>query len=178
MRADFFVHPDFYNRVRNKSLDEVNNPIYLAYLKEVRERMLSAEFGLLAYHTLAGRRDLPDTSDEYLDLFSKKPNAKVPTKYGSGEPFDKEADRSIIYFLSAINPERIIVHGSYAHACVKDMVDSLRHHYNGQIIIGTVLSRHFGDVDQVPHDRFLDMHPQMADFVEPELTRVYGVRYL
>jgi len=70
------------------------------------------------------------------------------------------------------------VHGSYANACVKEMVSSVRSITDQRVVLGIVLSRYFGDGYPVPHESFSEMHPDMADTLDYKETNIHGIRYL
>ncbi len=174
MQADIFVHPDFMSRACGIEADKACNPAYVAYIRALKSRATVAQFGFLAYHTVNGSSD-SDTGLDFMNMFRANGRFSMPTQYGKGEPYDALAGFKFRDFLELTSPSELVFHGSYAQACVYDLIRFARTCFDGDIVLGTVLSRYFGDQEGVPHERFLDMHPKMAGLLDPQETKVFSV---
>ena len=68
MRADIFVHPDYYHRTKGETVESIGSSAYRKYMDSIKEEMERAEVVVLAYNT---GDDTPDCDNDIWARFEK-----------------------------------------------------------------------------------------------------------
>lgn len=126
MRADIFVHPDFYAQ-RHQELPRC----YTEYELAMQEAYDQSNLPILAYDPNKGPVQSRFNWERLFD-----DSFKIPTKESRGEPESSSDIQKMILGLSGFGISEVIIHGSYLEVCVNAFIYSIEQRLGRRVTHG------------------------------------------